>query len=83
MFWTAVVWGLGVSCGAAIGMMAFVIMLTIWHWLSKTKLAKRIDELNEINTELLKQRNVIGEDQSEVLTRMMMAMEELAKKQSE
>lgn len=33
MFWTAFVWGTGVSCGAAIGLIALVVMFWGLQWL--------------------------------------------------
>lgn len=63
MFWTAMVWGLGVSVGSSIGTMSFVILFTGWKCLTETKAAKRFNELSELSCAALTKRNELTEKQ--------------------
>lgn len=61
MFWTAFVWGLGVSFGGSIGMMGFVVMITAWRLVAETEVAKRGTELAELANAALVRRNELTE----------------------
>ena len=82
MFWTAMVWGLGVSCGASIGMMGFVVMMELFNRLTKTEIAKRAIEVHELSIAALRKRNDIGEESNALLERVAAAMEAMYAKES-
>jgi len=76
MFWTAVVWGLGVTLGGSIGLMAFIILYDLWVKVARPKAMKRANELAELaNTALIK-RNELTEEQLVLLERMAVVMEQ-------
>ena len=78
MFWTAVVWGLGVTLGGSIGLMAFVVLFAGWSALMNTKTAKRAAEVAELSVAALTERNQLTREQMHVLGRIADAMEEQA-----
>ena len=53
MFWTAFIWGLGVSCGAAFGLILFVALKCVWDLTVNSKPVKRANELAEKHIEHL------------------------------
>ena len=65
MFWTAFVWGLGVSCGAAFGLILFVALKCIWDATVNSKPVKRANELAELANAALVKRNELTEKQIE------------------
>ena len=65
MFWTAFVWGLGVSCGAAFGLILFVALKYIWDATVNSKPVKRANELAELANAALVKRNELTEKQIE------------------
>jgi hypothetical protein len=75
MFWTAVIWGLGVSLGASVGMMSFVVMFAVWGWLANTKAAKRASEVAELSLAALDKRNELTIQQIEYLAAIAAAAE--------
>ena len=82
MFWTAVIWGLGVSCGASIGTMGFVVVMAVWNWLTKTEIAKRANEINELSIAALSKRNDISEEANVLMGRMAAVMEAMYDRES-
>ncbi len=70
MFWTAVVWGLGVSFGASIGAMSFVVLLYLWNLLVRSEQYKRANEYAELSQAALVRRNELTEQQIEQLAKM-------------
>ena len=82
MFWTAMVWGLGVSCGASIGMMGLVVMMELFNRFTKTEIVKRANEINELSIAALSERNDIGVASNVLLERVAAAMEAMYAKES-
>lgn len=80
MFWTAVVWGLGVSLGASVGMMTFVMLATGLRLLTMTKAAKTVAEINELSLAALNRRNELTEDQNAMLLRIAVCCEDHAQR---
>lgn len=68
MFWTAFVWGLGVSCGATVGLLAFVVSFWVLQWASgraaEIEAAKKVAELSLV---ALDRRNELTEETIEHL----------------
>lgn len=60
MFWTAFVWGLGVSFGASIGMMCFVLLYATFKWFTESESVKAIEEINDLTYQALLNRNEIS-----------------------
>lgn len=77
MFWTAFIWGLGVSVGASIGLMAFVVLFAGWSWLANTKTVKRASEVAELSLKALDRRNELTNEQIQMLERVASAVEGL------
>lgn len=69
MFWTAFVWGLGVTVGGSLGLMLFVVLFAGWSWLMGTETAKRAAEVAELGLIALQERNNLTKCQLEVLDR--------------
>jgi hypothetical protein len=67
MFWTAFIWGLGVSFGASFGLMSFVILKWIWDATANAKPVKRANELAELANAALVRRNELTEQQIQKL----------------
>jgi hypothetical protein len=63
MFWTAFIWGLGVSFGASFGLMSFVILKWIWDATANAKPVRRAGELAELANAALVRRNQLTEQQ--------------------
>jgi len=78
MFWTAFIWGLGVSCGAAFGLILFVALKCIWDATVKSKPAKRANELAELANAALVRRNELTEKQIEQLAEMTTVIKDAA-----
>ena len=76
MFWTAFIWGLGATCGGSIGMMAFIMLVSLWKWLTETKAAKRSSEVAELMLAALDRRNELTNEQLVLLGRIAVAMEQ-------
>ena len=76
MFWTAMIWGLGVTLGGSMGLMAFIILYDLWVKLGRSKAMKRANELAELANTALMRRNELTEEQLAVLERMAVVMEQ-------
>lgn len=76
MFWTAVVWGLGVTLGGSLGLMAFIILYDLWVKFGRSKAMKRANELAELANTALMKRNELTEEQLVLLERMAVVMEQ-------
>lgn len=63
MFWTAFIWGLGVTVGGSIGLMLFVVLFFCWSCVAHSKTAKRANELAELSQAALVRRNELTEKQ--------------------
>lgn len=57
MFWTAFIWGLGVSSGACFGLLLFFVLKTAIDRLMNTKTSKRVEEVHQRTLDLLEDRN--------------------------
>ena len=77
MFWTAFVWGVGVTLGGSIGLMVFVVLFAGWQWLANTKTAKRASEVAELSLKALDRRNELTHEQIQMLERVASAVEGL------
>lgn len=73
-FWTAFIWGIGVTLGGSMGMMAFVVLFTVWRWVTNTKSARRASEVAELSLQALARRNQLTVDQIERLDRIAAAI---------
>jgi hypothetical protein len=82
MFWTALVWGFGVSLGASVGMMCFVLMFAAFKRVTESKTAQEILSFHERSHEALQERNQLTEKQIEHIAAIRWAMETLAAKES-
>lgn len=75
-FLTALVWGLGVSVGASLGLMVFVLLFALSKPLMDTKAAKAAREVHELSLAALNRRNELTEEQIATLRRIAETMEE-------
>jgi Flp pilus assembly protein TadB len=82
MFWTAVIWGLGVSFGASIGAMTFVLLFTAFKRISETKAAKAISDHSELVLAALDRRNELSQDQVDKLGQIVQAMYDVCERQA-
>ena len=74
MFWTALIWGIGVSLGANAGLFVFVFMFASakkWAYGGQTQA-----DVTERSLEALLSRNEIGEKQAAALERLAYAAEQ-------
>jgi hypothetical protein len=74
MFWTAFVWGVGCSCGAAFGLLLAVMLFDVWRKIIKVREFKRSLELAELANEALFRRNELTEKQIDILGSMASIM---------
>ncbi|MAT51433.1 MAG: hypothetical protein CMK32_09655 [Porticoccaceae bacterium] len=75
MFWTAFTWGLGVTLGGSVGLMAFVALKALFDWATNSKPAKRIEEFNQASLFALERRNDLTEIQIAKLGKIASALE--------
>ena len=75
MFWTAFIWGLGVTVGGSFGMMCFIVLFAGWNWLTNTKAVKRAAEVAELSLAALDKRNKLTVQQIEYLAAIAAAAE--------
>ena len=78
MFWTAFVWGLGVTFGGSIGLMLFVLMNYGFKRLAESESAKSIEHYHKLSQEALVERNMLTKRQIAVLERIAEANESMA-----
>jgi len=76
MFWTAFIWGIGVSSGACFGLLMFFVLKTVLDWLMNTKQYKRLEDYNERSVAALTRRNLLTEKQIDELARIADAMQD-------
>ena len=67
MFWTAFIWGLGVTIGGSFGLMFFIVLFAGWNWLTNTTAVKRAAEVAELSLAALDKRNELTVRQIEYL----------------
>lgn len=77
MFWTAFVWGLGVSVGASIGMFSFIVLYAIWNWFMNSKVIKQAADIGQLTLNALNERNNLTKDQVKTLERIAACYEDL------
>jgi hypothetical protein len=77
MFWTAFIWGLGVTLGGSMGLMAFILLYDLWVKLGRSKTMKRANELAELANAALTRRNELTEIQIEHLATIASSLEDL------
>jgi len=78
MFWTAFIWGLGVSCGAAFGLILFVALKCVWDLTVNSKPVKLANELAEAANVALTRRNELTEKQIGQLTSIAASLSTIA-----
>ena len=79
MVWTAFLWGVGVSCGAAVGLLLFFLCFWSLEWACGR--AKRAAELRGFNIDslaALRDRNRLTEDTNNYASRIAFALEDIA-----
>lgn len=71
MFWTAFIWGLGVSCGSAFGLLLFCVAFWSTEWLTgRSKSKADIHDANRQSVAALKERNELTKDMIDQLARI-------------
>lgn len=55
MFWTAFVWGVGVSCGSALGLLTFFVFFWTLEWMVGR--SNKFVQFNKESLEALRHRN--------------------------
>lgn len=78
MFWTAFLWGVGVSCGASVGILLLLVMWSLLNWFVGT--ASKATGINEKSLEALIRRNELSEEQVEQMRFLVTAAERIADK---
>lgn len=79
MFWTAFVWGLGVSCGGAFGVLLFfVLFYAMERWTGRAASKANIHDVNEKSLEALKERNEISREQVALLNDIAVSLDKAA-----
>lgn len=83
MFWTAFIWGLGVSCGACFGLLLFILLKSGLDALLNTKAAqasadKAAQASADLATSLLKERNEMMEETNIHLSRIALCLQSAA-----
>jgi len=74
MFWSAFIWGLGVTVGGSIGLMLFVFLFGLY----KSKASQSSVELAEFANKALTRRNELTEKQIEHLLSISLSLESIA-----
>lgn len=75
MFWSAVMWGLGVSLGGSVGIMLFVVVFTAWMHLVSGARIRRTQEIAELSLKALDRRNHLTEKQISELSELSCAVQ--------
>ena len=72
MFWTAVTWGLGVSLGGAVGLIAFFAMfMALEKWGGRAATKAKLTDLNEKSLDALLERNDLSRTQIAWIERLV------------
>ena len=77
MFWTAVIWGLGVSVGASFGAMTFVLLFFAFKLLTETEAAKSTSGHSESVLSALDRKNELSKRQVEHICEIVKALDKL------
>lgn len=77
---TAMTWGLGVSLGASIGMLFFVVMWRLLDLFMRSEAGKALEEVNRLSLAALDRRNELTVVQVETLGRIASALQEFSEK---
>jgi len=78
MFWTAFIWGIGVSFGASFGVLFLAIMLCFVVAFCTSDRVKKSTELAEAANAALLHRNELTEKQIEMITKAAYHLETIA-----
>lgn len=74
--WTAFVWGFGCSCGAAFGLLLFIVLFWLLEWLTgKAEQKAKAIGFNELSLQALTTRNELSEKMVNHLGRIVAARE--------
>lgn len=75
MFWTAFLWGLGMSCGGSIGLLLFAVGFKALQWLTgQTERLSRLEQFNRETLAALNERNALTQDTNATLTEIVSAV---------
>lgn len=79
MFWTAFIWGLGVSTGAAVGLLCWVCMFWSLEWLLGRS-ADKLDlkKINKESLEALVLRNELTRDTNDYLANIARSVRQMS-----
>lgn len=81
MFWTAFIWGLGASCGAAVGLMGFMVgVYCLEKFSGKISRADAMVQVNVDSLAALQERNELTQQTNRVLQRIAGTLERTADK---
>lgn len=75
MFWTAFIWGLGITTGASFGIIIFLIAYAGINWFTNTQPVKDAASIAELTLTALKERNELTKDQLKLLERVALSCE--------
>ena len=82
MFFTAFIWGAGVSCGACSGLLLFCVLKSGLDYLTKTEAYRAMEEFNKRTLELMQNRNEISEEQKRYVSAIAESCANLAEWES-
>jgi len=77
MFWTAVIWGLGVAIGASIGVMPLVLLFAALTVIGETEAAKSTSGHSESVLAALDRKNELSKRQVEHICEIVKALDKL------
>ena len=80
MFWTAFIWGLGISCSVVIMLIVFMFLKAGIEWfLGSNNMAKEVVSLNRESLARLTERNGLAGEMLGYARRITIALEEHTK----
>lgn len=76
MFWTAFIWGLGVSLGGGIGLVGFVLTMWALQWVTgRAAHVEAMQDFSHRSLAALLARNLMTEDTNAALQRIVVTLE--------
>ena len=75
MFWTAFVWGLGVSCGASLGVFVLILMKSGLNRIETLLGWHTVNLVNQKMIALLTERNVLTGEIAKEMAKLVVALE--------
>ena len=79
MIWTAFLWGLGVSCGSAFGLLLFCLVLPFVEMANGRKKKRKAQEDSWLDSLAeLKRRNELTEETNDKLERLVVAVTQIS-----